>query len=292
MKNRTTAALIALFLGAFGAHKFYLKDSGAGIFYLILFMVGSSMRLPISAFLGWVDAFVLFTMSDERFDAKYNKDYDNRRDRRGQRRDNRYESRQQRRYPPRDAYSNRRQQGSYQGRRESYRRPPQKPQNKVKRPRENPFKKTGISKYKDYDIDGAIEDFKKGIELDPQDMALHFNLAAAYSLTEKADQSYYHLAKAVEHGFKDFEKIKTHDDLAFLRIQEGFDAFQDGGYRLSSDGEVKSIPAGSQPQNQMPEEVIKDDILLSQLQKLSELRNKGLLSEKEYVVEKEKLMRR
>ncbi len=161
----------------------------------------------------------------------------------------------------------------------------------MKRPRENPFKKTGVSKYKDYDIEGAIEDFQKGLELDPNDMALHFNLAAAYSLTEKTDQSYYHLAKAVENGFKDFEKIKTHDDLAFLRIQEGFEAFQENGYRLTSDTSsqtVEEIP----DVEELPDQVIKDDILLSQLQKLSELRNKGLLSEKEYVVEKEKLMRR
>lgn len=289
MKNRITAALIALFLGSFGAHKFYLRDSGAGIFYLILFMVGSSMRLPISAFLGFVDAFVLFTMSDERFDAKYNKSYDSRTERRNQQRNNRYESRQQRRYPPRTTYSNRRQQGSSPGTRESYKRP-STPTNRVKRPRENPFKKTGISKYKDYDIEGAIEDFQKGLELDPKDMALHFNLAAAYSLTEKTDRSYYHLSKAVELGFKDFEKIKTHDDLAFLRIQEGFEEFQENGYRLTSDSSTET-PAAADVEV-MPEEVIKDDILLSQLQKLSELRNKGLLSEKEYLVEKEKLMRR
>jgi len=123
MKNRTTAALIALFLGSFGAHKFYLKDSGAGIFYMILFMVGASMRLPISAFLGFVDAFVLFTMSDERFDAKYNKQYDSRTDRRNDRRNNRYDSRNQKRYSSRDSYTPRRQRGSYPDSRESYQRP-------------------------------------------------------------------------------------------------------------------------------------------------------------------------
>jgi len=122
-------------------------------------------------------------------------------------------------------------------------------------------------------------------------MALHFNLAAAYSLTEKPDQSYYHLAKAVEHGFKDYEKIKTHDDLAYLRIQEGFEAFQENGYQLTSGSPQEKVKEVDDVQD-IPETVIKDDILLSQLQKLSELRNKGLLSEKEYVVEKEKLMRR
>ncbi|GLR19782.1 hypothetical protein GCM10007940_43980 [Portibacter lacus] len=157
----------------------------------------------------------------------------------------------------------------------------------MRRPRENPFKKTGISKYKDYDIDGAIEDFNKGIELDPADMALHFNLACAYSLTEKPKKGFYHLQKAVENGFKDFEKIKTHDDLAYLRIQEEFEEFQENGYKFNTSGSpIETIDKVE------PEVVIQDDILLSQLQKLSELRNKGLLSDKEYSLEKEKLMRR
>jgi len=279
MKNRITAALISLFLGSFGAHKFYLRDSGAGIFYLILFMVTSAMKFPITGFLGFIDAIVLFSMSDDKFDAKYNKNYDSRRDRRGQHRNSRYESRQQRSYPPRQSNSRRRQQGSYEARRESYRKPPAK-ENKVRRPRENPFKKTGISKYKDYDIDGAVEDFNKGLELDPSDMALHFNLAAAYSLTEKPDLAF---------------KIKTHDDLAFLRIQEGFDEFQKQGYRRKSVATSTIESPQSQKEEEIevaPEDMIQDDILLSQLQKLSELRNKGLLSDKEYSLEKEKLMRR
>lgn len=298
MKNRIAAALIALFFGSLGIHKFYLRDTGAGIFYLILMMVGSSMKLPISMFLGWVDALVLFTMSDDKFDAKYNKQYDdrsNRSNRRNQRGNARYETRSQgRRYPPRDNYAGQSRKSGYESRRESYRKPPPRaPQKTTRRPRENPFKKTGISKYKDYDLEGAIEDFNKGIELDPADMALHFNLACAYSLTEKTDKSFYHISKAVENGFKDFEKIKTHDDLAFLRIQKGFEEFQKNGYRQSK---LSNIPVAGEPQTEatksIPPQILEDDILLSQLQKLSELRNKGLLSEKEYSVEKEKLMRR
>lgn len=293
MKNRIVAALFALFLGSFGVHKFYLRDPGAGIFYIILMMVGSSMRLPIAGFLGIVDALVLFTMSDEKFDAKYNKQYDNRADKRANRRSNRYESRnQQRRYPPRDRYSTRSNSG-YENRRESYRKPPPRAPERpaARRPRENPFKKTGISKYKEYDLEGAIEDFNKGIELDPADMALHFNLACAYSLTEQPEKSYHHISKAVENGFKDFEKIKTHDDLAFLRIQDGFEDFQKNGYKLNKLGNI-AAPETKVEEKDIPPQVLEDDILLSQLQKLSELRNKGLLSEKEYVVEKEKLIRR
>ena len=301
MKNRIVAGLLALFFGGFGVHKFYLRDSGSGIFYLILMFVGAGMRIPISMFLGWIDALVLFTMSEERFDAKYNKKYADRQKRRAQR----YEPRSDRRYPARDEYGRPRQQRSsqrgYEVRREEARRSPSRsaqrtpqraPQRPPRRKRDNPFKKTGISKYKDYDVDGAIEDFNKGLELDPKDIALHFNLACAYSLTEKPEKSFHHLSKAVEFGFKDFEKIKTHDDLAFLRIQEGFEAFAEKGYRLET---AKTIPVTDKTEEQTPDlskDLLQDDILLSQLEKLSELRNKGLLSEKEFIIEKEKLMRR
>ena len=35
MPNRTVAILLALFLGGFGAHKFYLGKPGMGILYLV-----------------------------------------------------------------------------------------------------------------------------------------------------------------------------------------------------------------------------------------------------------------
>ncbi|MEK4132020.1 TM2 domain-containing protein [Solibacillus sp. FSL W8-0474] len=37
MKNKGVAILLALFLGGFGAHKFYLGKSGQGIMYLLFF---------------------------------------------------------------------------------------------------------------------------------------------------------------------------------------------------------------------------------------------------------------
>jgi len=43
MKNRTTALLLCFFLGAFGAHRFYVGKNGTGILYLLtigLFGIG------------------------------------------------------------------------------------------------------------------------------------------------------------------------------------------------------------------------------------------------------------
>lgn len=153
--------------------------------------------------------------------------------------------------------------------------------------RENPYKINGIKKYKDFDLEGAIEDFKKGLEINPKDISLHFNLACAYSLTEQVDKAYAHLDRAVSLGFNDFQKLKSHDDLAYVRIQERFEEFQQNNYRL----EVPAIA----PVNSVPdipkEEPVQDDVLLAQLKRLAELRDRGLLSEQEFIIEKKKLTR-
>lgn len=155
----------------------------------------------------------------------------------------------------------------------------------------NPFKKSGIAKYKEFDLDGAIADFEQGLAISEGDVALHWNIAAAYSLTEKKDKAFFHLNRAVELGFNDFEKILTHDDLAFLRIQPEFEEFKANGYKLSAkqaqqSRESKRLDAPEATEN------LTDDILLSQLNKLAELRKKGLLSEQEFVMERKKLLRR
>jgi len=158
--------------------------------------------------------------------------------------------------------------------------PQQRPQRHHKA-RSNPFKKTGIQKYKEFEMEGAIEDFKQGLAIDPKDLALHFNIAAAYSLTEDKDKAFHHISEAVKLGFKDFEKINTHDDLAYVRIQPEFDDFKDNGYKLVK--QTRQIP--------VKEDEVTDDVLLSQLNKLAEMRKKGLLSNDEFVLEKEKLLR-
>ena len=64
-KNKTIAGLLALFLGSIGIHKFYLGKVGWGLIYLIFSWTG----IPI--LLGWIEALIYFTMSDNDFKAKY-----------------------------------------------------------------------------------------------------------------------------------------------------------------------------------------------------------------------------
>ena len=66
MKSRTTAALLAIFLGGFGAHKFYLNQGGSGIVYLLFCWT------TIPFFIGIVQGINFLTMTDQVFNATYN----------------------------------------------------------------------------------------------------------------------------------------------------------------------------------------------------------------------------
>ena len=66
MKNKTAAALLAFFWGCLGIHKFYLGAIKPGLLYLLF----SWTFIPW--FLGIIDFIILITMSNEKFNAKYN----------------------------------------------------------------------------------------------------------------------------------------------------------------------------------------------------------------------------
>ena len=269
MRNKTAAGLFALFLGWAGVHRFYLGQVGYGILYVFLTIFSLGI---ITGFLGLIDAIVFFSMNEDDFDAKYNT--------------------AQGMVPP--IYNRRLQQKGYPPM-----APPRRPgrTNASRPPRrssgrnvQNPYKVNGIKKYKEFDLEGAIEDFTKGLEINPKDISLHFNLACAYSLTEQVDKAYAHLDQAVTLGFTDFNKIRNHDDLAYVRIQDRFDEFQQNNFRLST----PAAPAAEEKDDEQAlaaEDPVQDDMLLAQLKRLSELRDRGLLSEQEFSIEKRKLTR-
>jgi len=63
--NKTSAGLLAIFLGSFGVHKFYLGKSGQGVLYLLFCWTG------IPGIIGIVEGIVYLTMSDQNFLQKY-----------------------------------------------------------------------------------------------------------------------------------------------------------------------------------------------------------------------------
>lgn len=70
MKDKSNAALLALFLGPIGAHKFYLGRTGLGILYLVL--TCTIMLAWIPAIAGFIDFVILALMDKDEFNRRYN----------------------------------------------------------------------------------------------------------------------------------------------------------------------------------------------------------------------------
>ncbi|MBU3916237.1 NINE protein [bacterium] len=64
-KSKITAALLALFLGGIGVHKFYLGQVGKGFLYLIFCWT----FIPV--IIAFIEFIVLLVMSNEDFNRKY-----------------------------------------------------------------------------------------------------------------------------------------------------------------------------------------------------------------------------
>jgi TM2 domain-containing membrane protein YozV len=248
IKDKNIAGLLALFLGPLGVHRFYLDQVGLGIFYLIFFW------FPLTWLIAFVDAIILLSMDKDKFDARYNHG----------------------KIPSSAAWrskGNTRQRAATDRHQAAGGRVSSGNKAKVQE-----LRAAGIKKFKEFDYDGAIKDFEEALQLEPKDLALHFNLACAYSLNEKAEKAFFHIDRAVALGFKDFKRIKEHDALAFLRIQSEFEHFEKNGFQRTtvlhkkSDNDAAAVD------------------LLEQLNRLGDLRERGLLSEEEFFRQKQKLL--
>ncbi|TBL77334.1 TM2 domain-containing protein [Paenibacillus thalictri] len=65
MKSRVTAGVLAILLGGFGIHKFYLGKIGIGIVYLLFCWTG------IPSIIGLIEGILYLTKTDSEFQQKY-----------------------------------------------------------------------------------------------------------------------------------------------------------------------------------------------------------------------------
>lgn len=63
-RSRVTAALLAIFLGGFGAHKFYMGNARSGVIYLLLLLT------LIPTLISIVEGFIYLRDSDENFEKR------------------------------------------------------------------------------------------------------------------------------------------------------------------------------------------------------------------------------
>jgi len=258
MKKKFVAGFLALFLGMWGVHRFYLGQRMLGLFYILAFgilMIPTAIAdIPFIGFvalLGLLDAVLLLVMPKDEFDRKYNSKY-------------LYQNETQVRRPRRRS-----------ARQPEYARRP--------RPLTNSFKVNGLEKYEDYDILGAMEDLRKALNTNFKDHTVHFYLACCYSINEEPEKALFHLDKAVDFGFVDFEKIHEYDALAYLRTHNRFEEFVKNSYQIP-----RYLPADEDAQlNTMEDEKAMD--ILDQIAQLGALYEKGVLTPEEFQKQKQKL---
>lgn len=94
----------------------------------------------------------------------------------------------------------------------------------------NVAKKKGMQELYDYDLENAIKELNKALDVDGKDPEIHFYLACAYSVQENLPMAYEHIKKAVEKRLQDTEMILNHDMLAYLRLHKGFEAFLNSNF--------------------------------------------------------------
>lgn len=272
MKRKHVTTVLALTLGLYGVHRFYLGQKLKGILHFSLAMFSGFLfweegapLIMLPAIIGLMDAILFMAMPQEEFDNRYNFNRPE---------EKRRESPNQRRRT--QAYDDRREERStayedstlYEERQWN----------------EQPFKQTGVAKFNRHDYSGAIKDFLRALKDSPNDRDLHFNLACCYSIEEETMMSLYHLDKAIENGYQKFDKIHRHSFLSYVRQQPQFQEFVDNDYQLINYYEEVEDALDEQPEG------LELDGLIEQIKKLGELREKGILTEEEFREQKRRLL--
>ena len=70
-KNRVYAGLLAIFLGFFGIHKFYLGYTKAGLIMLIVSVLTAGYGLIVMAIIGIVEGIIYLKKSNKEFNDTY-----------------------------------------------------------------------------------------------------------------------------------------------------------------------------------------------------------------------------
>ena len=280
-KRKGVAAFLALFLGMFGVHRFYLGQRRWGMWWLILSVlallisVSGNMDFPpiaIFPIIGFLDFVLLLAMPKVEFNQKYNgaaPGSTTKRKSRRERRKTRREPRHARKAPVRERYERPSPRRTYAESSEIQER--------------SPLLAKGLRYYKAKDYDTAIEAFEKAVEQDPGLTAAYFNLACAYSIKRDAEKAYRNLTHAIEAGFDDFDRIKKHLALAYLRSRPDFEAYVANGYKV-----VEKLP---EPSEDLIENINRfNPEVLDKLELLGDRLESGELTRTQFEEEKRRIL--
>lgn len=280
-KKKGVAVLLAFFFGWSGIHRIYMGQRKLGMFWLIAFILSVVITAnaepeppPVVLFgIFWlVDFILLAAMSRADFNQKYNEGTPatTRRSRRAKRREARSAQQAQTRTASRPTS------------RWRERQTPPPPVKRRTAPR-NPALIKGVRLYKNGDYEHAIDAFEEALDIEPGSPAALFNLACCYSMMNEARAAYDYLSLAIENGFTDFQKLETHQALAYLRDRSDYQTFVDNGYKV-----VDQLP---EPKSDLIEQLQNfNPSILDKIEVLGERLESGELTRDEFEAEKRRIL--
>ena len=255
-KSKTVAGVLALTLGLWGAHRFYLGKKFLGIvnflaFFLALMLTieeGGAWFAPL-AMLAFIEAILFFVMPQSEFDAKYNSGIPSK-------------------ASLKEAKAQKKRGGESPTARKS---------------RGNHLIKDGFIAYRGGEYEQAKKLFEDALQYDYNDPQTHFMLACCYAVSKDSRQAYFHLASAVDFGFQEFEEIYHNEALAWLRAQPDFNFFVQNGYR-----QIAHISAPKP--DLLDEKSYYDATVLDRIADLGELLERGVITKDDFEVQKKELL--
>lgn len=257
-KSKVVAGVLALTLGMFGVHRFYLGRKFWGVvnfaaFFLLLLITveaNGPYIMPL-AILSFIESILFFVMPQGEFDAKYNSGIP-------------FTRKEKKAAKTQDK-----------------KRKSETPQHR--KSRGNLIIKDAFIAYKAGNYEQSRKHFEDALQYDYDDPHTHFMLSCCYAIAHDAKQAYFHLASAVDFGFQEFEEIYQNEALAWLREQPDFEIFVKNGYRQ---GAYLNTPKP----DLLESKSYYDATILDRIADLGELLERGVISKDDFESQKKELL--
>ena len=125
--------------------------------------------------------------------------------------------------------------------------------------------------YNNQDYKNAINIMQEALTYNAKDSQTHYNLSSLFSIIKEKEKAFFHLEKAVEFGYKNFNNIVTSENFEWLRNQSEYNEFITNGYKFDKTLNLKNS-------------------YLDELKELSKLKESGIITEIEFDIQKEKIL--
>lgn len=130
------------------------------------------------------------------------------------------------------------------------------------------YVREGDKSLNEKDYYSAIDSYKKVLGITKPAPKTHFKLAYIYSIQKNKELAFKHLQFAIEQGYNNLQKLQQ-EGFDYLRKQPEYASFKSNGFKFEEKADSSNI---------------------DKLERLAKLKKDGLITEEEFLQEKEKIL--